>query len=364
MQYLDDLGSEKAGKEYKIFTFTIGMGSTSDGYKILEEGIWHLESCVLPTLESYFRKYFPRYCSAFSHPESKIENGTFYIGVDDSGYVHGIPSKQPITRELVYSYILSNLSLLRGVNGTDCVKQYIDLIQIEVIELSKDFVKKKEMEEQINYNTIILQKIKQEKKEIKKKKQEYLKKKRNIEKFRSSILQSVHSILNDKNSKRQIIDLIKKTGTSTRKLHPEYKNIYGWCDVPDYWSMITEIKTKTYEPITFECAERIRNDKTSPLYWALVWRDIKTKPSTLLKMKPFRHKYNYNHYALLLASQVQNMIPCWIHKNPSLNLYVIKITFSGNIHPELYLEYKDTNELWTKCYRTVFNNEPMCISIK
>ena len=56
--------------------------------------------------------------------------------------------------------------------------------------------------------------------------------------------------------------------------------------------MIVDLKSdKIYEPITFESAEKIRNDKLSPVYWGLVWRDLKTTPTKFLKPIIYRHKY-------------------------------------------------------------------------
>jgi hypothetical protein len=365
MNYLDDLGCEKAEKEYKLFTFPIEAGSQEkNGYEILKSESWYLEDYVLPTLESYIAKYIPRYCSAFSHPDSKIKKGTFYIGVDDAGYIHGIPSIQPITREIIYSYIMNNILLLRSANEIDCVKRYIDLIQIEIIELNKSLMRERRTEKQIYYNIKKLKKLQNKDRVMKENKEKILKRKNDVKLFRASINQAVHLILNDKKSKTQVIDLIKKKGTSTIKLCPEYKNIYGYCDVSDYWSLITEIKTKTFLPITRESAKKYGNNMTSPIFWALEWRDIKNKPTKLLYCPHFEPKYNYKLKALVCGTYVPKMLPCWIYRNPLLNLYLVKITFSGNIHPELFLEYKDSNNDWLRCYRTVFNNVPMCITIK
>ena len=98
----------------------------------------------------------------------------------------------------------------------------------------------------------------------------------------------------------------------------------------------------------------------SPIYWGLAWRDLKTTSSKFLKPTPYRLKYNYKQYSMLMASQVPKMIPSWIKHNPELNLYVVKITFSGNISSELFLEYKDNSNDWIQSFRTSIDGDPRC----
>jgi hypothetical protein len=322
---------------------------------------------VIPTLQQYIQTYIPKYICTFSHPLTKVKSGSFYIGIDDDGIIHGIPFKGIITQEFIQSEILKVLSDVRGANGYDCLKEYIDKIKIDVTQLDKtNYITATKLNDlDINFSTkMYIELINSEKKE-KKLYKEYIKKKRDWEKFYNSIPQKTNDILNDKKIRKQIIDLLKKeVGTSIVKYEPKYKNIYGWCEIKhDYWNMIVELKSdKEYEPITFEKAEKIRNNRLSAMYWGLKWRDLKTIPSKYLKPRQYRQKHNYKHYSLLLASQIPKMIPSWIKKNPDLNLHVIKITFSGNISSELFLEYKDnsTSNQWIRSYRTIVDDEPRC----
>jgi hypothetical protein len=125
--------------------------------------------------------------------------------------------------------------------------------------------------------------------------------------------------------------------------------------------MISELKSnKKFNQVTYESAEKIRNNTLSPIYWGLAWRDLKTTPSKVLKPHPYRLKYNYKQYSMLMASQVPKMIPSWIKHNPKLNLYVVKIIFSGNISPELFLEYQDSSNEWVRSFRTSIDGDPYC----
>lgn len=51
------------------------------------------------------------------------------------------------------------------------------------------------------------------------------------------------------------------------------------------------------------------------------------------------------------------MIPTWLERNTSLNLYIIKIIIGGNISSTKYLKYKDKiTKKWKCSYRTMHNH--------
>lgn len=364
MNYLDDLGCETEETEYKVFTLNSYNMGRNDGLTLLKTAIWSFEYLIKPTIQNYIKTYFAKYFATFSHPRTTVKSGTFYIGVDDDGIVHGIPFKGELSCEFILQEIRKTIKSLRGFNGSDCIKDYMNLVKIEIIKLDKnDYTTKLEFFNlDVNFNTKTHLKLKNKNKIEDLKLKEYKTKKRHWEKFFNSIPQKINDIINNKKIRSQLIDLIKKKGISTGKVSPKYKNIYGWCEIKnDYWNMITELKSdKIYEPVTFESAEKIRDDKLSPIYWGLVWRDIKTTPSKLLKPMPYRHKYNYKQYSLLLATQVPKMIPSWIKNNSDLNLYVIKIILPGNISPTQYMEYQNDLGQWISSYRTTVDGEPRC----
>jgi len=365
--YLDDLGCETEDREYKVFTLNPYNLGNSDGFRLLKSGSWTFDSMIESTLKIYIQTYFPKYISTFSHPQTKVRSGSLFIGVDDDGLVHGIPYSGILTEEFIKKQIMVNLDRVRGANDYDCLKKYMDLVKIDIIKLDKtDYeTQVKDSGLNIDYNSKMYSQIKANMKLDETKRAEYITKKRKWESFFNSIPQKITDIMNDRKIRAQILDLIKKKSTSTTKLCPKYKNIYGYCDIKnDYWNMLYELKSnKQFEKVTFDSAEKIRNDLLSPIYWGLVWRDLKTSPSKYLKPVPHRVKYNYKQYSILIASQVPKMIPSWIKNNPKMNLYVIKITFSGNISPDLFLEYLDSSNEWTRSYRTTVECEPCCMPI-
>jgi hypothetical protein len=273
-----------------------------------------------------------------------------------------------LTEEFVKKQIANVMNRIRGANGFSCVEQYMEHINIQVIKLDigtekKDYASKvSDSGLDIEYSSKMYQQLVNEKKEEELKRKTYLSKKRCWDKFLDSIPIKIHDIINNFEIRNQMIERIKKESTSTTKLSPQYKNIYGFCDIKcDYWNMIAELKSpKLFDKVTFEIAEKIRHNKLSPIYWGLVWRDTKTIPSKMLKPVPYREKRNFKHYSLLMATQVPKMIPSWIKNNPKLNLYVIKIIFPGNIDPELFIEYLDSSNQWTRSYRTSTDDGPCC----
>jgi hypothetical protein len=368
MYYLDDMGLETEEKEYKVFTFKIYTVGLNNGLKMLESGIWKFNEQTIYTLKLYIQTYFPKYFASFSHPKSRVRKGKFYIGVADDGLVHGIPYDGVLTKEFIEEEIRLTLNKVRSARkNDDAVSKYMNLVKIEIFQLKTEGHQKKiidcGLDEDYSFKTYI--EIKKDKSIEEGKYFDYLDKKRRWDKFCNSSSQKICNIMNDYKIRPHLIDLIKKTSTSTTKLAPQYKNIYGFCDIKnDYWNLIYQLKSdKMFDAVTFETAEKIRDDKLNPLYWGLVWRDLKTIPLKLLKPTPYRIKYKYKQYSLLMVTQVPKMIPSWIKTNSNVNLYVIKITLPNNISSDLFMEYQDASEQWIESYRTCVDDNPCCVPI-
>jgi hypothetical protein len=362
-EYLGDLGCETEEREYKVFTFGSYATGRNDGFKLLKSCIFPFDDLIETTIKSYIHTYFPKYFSSFSHPRTSVSSGSFYIGIDDDGLVHGIPYSGELTKEFVLKQIASTADRIRGANDFDCVDKYMELVKVEVFKLDKTNYETKVVEcgLQLDFGYVMYKKIKKAMCDEEEKRANYLAKKRRWEKFFNSTPQRIYDIINNRKIRSQLINLIKKTSTSTTKLAPEYKNIYGYCEIKnDYWNMISELKSdKIFNHVTYETAEKIRNDKLSPIYWGLVWRDLKTIPSKL-KPEVYRVKHNHKQYSMLSVTQIPKMIPSWIKNNSKMNLFVIKITLPGNISPELFMEYQNSANEWSRSYRTNIDGDPIC----
>ena len=252
--YLDDLGSETENKEYKVFTLNPFIMGGNDGFKLLKTGHWLFDDTIEKTMKTYINTYFPKYISTFSHPKTTVKTGSLYIGVDDDGLVHGIPYSGILTEEYIKKLITPTLSRLRGANDYDCVKNYMDCVKIEIIKLNKTTCETKIKDRGLDsdYNSNTYSKIKSNKKIEEAKLSEYITKKRRWDKFFNSISQKITDIMNDRRIRNQIIDLIKEKSTSTTKLDPRYKNIYGYCEIKnDYWSLISQFKSDKIKVIQY-----------------------------------------------------------------------------------------------------------------
>ncbi len=164
--YLQDLGTETEAKEYKVFTLNSFNMSRNDGYSLLETGLWSFEDIIKPTIANYIKTYFAKYFATFTHPKTNVKGGSLYIGVDDDGLVHGIPSIGELNTDFIVREIKKTIKNLRGANGLECIKEYMDLVKVEIIKLNtSDYISKLQIcDLDINYNKKLLSKIKKKKK--------------------------------------------------------------------------------------------------------------------------------------------------------------------------------------------------------
>ena len=82
---------------------------------------------------------------------------------------------------------------------------------------------------------------------------------------------------------------------------------------------------KIIENITFEQLAPHKNNKESIYYWLIMFKDSRIQ--FLKGLKPPKPTTLHRIYPNAMVSQVEPLIPLWIASNPTLYLYVIKITF-------------------------------------
>ena len=107
---------------------------------------------------------------------------------------------------------------------------------------------------------------------------------------------------------------------------------------------------------TYTEISKIKDDKTNIFYWVIRFKDARISFLKNIKPKCPKLYYNDNTPNFLLCN-IPLMIPTWLERNTSLNLYIIKITIGGNISQTKYLKYKDKITKKWKCgYRTMHNH--------
>lgn len=111
--FLDQyFGKETIVNEFKQFSFKYNTKlyfNENEIIKILETRIWNdkLTKIVIAELNNMFKFYISKYICCFFN--SKI-NGNLFFGINDDGFIKGIPSKLPITHKMINDMIKKNMN--------------------------------------------------------------------------------------------------------------------------------------------------------------------------------------------------------------------------------------------------------------
>ena len=335
--YNDYIGNETLSKEYKRFTFNLA-GLVLDT-KLAEEycsnNKFEFNKSVLVNLRKYIKTYATiNACASFN---SNIDS-IFMIGVNDNGFVEGIPyhGDLPIEDIKIYIYkILSeNLSnpLFENIDFTKYVK-------INIIKINKPEKPKEKLNPEFS-------------KFIKKKKQYF----ELLEKYDDDIKewrirfdfvnQKLFKLINNIESRMVLIEFIRNIDPKSPVIDLLYTNY--------------QEEYKHHPEVVI-----LKENILSPYYWITRWKDMMI--SKLRKEKPLTIK-PLSTTPINLIMNVSEMIPWWIHNNDSMNLYIVQIEFkTSNFGIEFkgdnLFSYLDHKKKWLKCHRTIFNGGPSCFPI-
>jgi len=358
MIYKDNIGLERIDCEYKVFNFNPLKVSTEDSKKYLSNGIFCFNDSVDETISNYLEIYFPKYICSFFNPISSIPKAHLYFGIDDDGKVIGIPYIGMISQNFI-NFIINKIFLSHIKFPSEEIKNKIrKCIDIEIIDVNKSKITSNIISSKKSlYSRYIdeLNKIKLTNKVYKKKRYIWNKM------FDLDNLK-LCEMINDLETRKYIWKYIKiKSNYSISKFKNKYSHLEKYCDVDNYWTLMSKVKSnKSFIPLKQGEMLKIYENNLDIYKWIAVWKD--SKFSMLKKAKPKKPtKKIDSYYPIFLLSQVPKMIPEWVKKNESMNLYVIKITFNTNENWET-LEYKDNENQWKYSYRTIINKEPVSLS--
>lgn len=134
-------GKEDLSTEFKEFCIKTSLDiydiSLEEVEELLEGKNWNnkFQIAIEDTLEVYLENIFPKYLSSFYN--SGIE-GNFYIGIDDDGWITGIPFKGNLTHVEIENkmkdIIYNNIKLDDGED----INELLESIHIEVQKLEID----------------------------------------------------------------------------------------------------------------------------------------------------------------------------------------------------------------------------------
>ena len=342
-EYNDYFGTETLYKEYK--EFTLNKYNINIELNIAEEYCFSnkftFNNHIINNINKYFNEYMPKYITGFIN--TKI-NGELYIGIDDYGFIKGIPYKGTLPyqyiKKLLYSSFTKNITNIINFNK---------IIKINFIKINYNNIINNE------YKTInpLFQKYIDDKNKYEKKYNIFLNKYNDWKKLYLFYNQKIIDLVNNANSRHMLIEYIKNKDFN----NPCINQLESY----DY-------KNNKYNYIMKECIHdeiqliKKNQDKTSIYYWVTQWKDEMREQIKITKPK-FNENFNNKNLPVQLITNINNMIPYWLNNNSNMNLYVIIIRINKvNIINNL-MYYDLYRNKWIKNKRCIVNNEPVMINI-
>lgn len=330
MDFDEFVGPEDLGKEYKEFTFNLaGLPldiDTCESYCMSNQ--FDFNDIVINNLNKYCEVYLPKYLSSFLNLDN-TNISKFIIGINDFGYVKGIPFKGELpTTELLYmmyKIIYKNIKCDGFIN-------YCKYIKINFNKVNFNKSSSSVNPKFVNY---LIEKNKHNDK-YKKFLLEYDKWK---EKF-LYINKKLVDLVNSPDSRKQLINYIKSldpTNPVIDLLLTDYK-----------------LETKTH-------AELIEYKKynNNPYYWVTKWKDEYREYILSLKTI-FNIDFPYKNIPYNLIQSISDMIPYWMNNNDNMNLYIISFDIICPIKNHKFKYFDTMTGKWLYCERKIINNQPVC----
>jgi hypothetical protein len=355
MFYNEDFGCETIDKEYKLFTLNPIHVSTEDSLELLQNGKWCFNKSVIESIKNYIQMFLPKYISSYTHPLSKVSQGSLYIGIQDDGIIYGIPYKGILQQKFIEKEIDKTFQTSLKFECCRIKNMYRKGIKVEIIEIDKTMITTTDLSKNIVFNEYLYQINK-----IQELHDNYIKKKRIWEKIYDAPVLKLHEIINKSENRYYIIKYLQeKTLGIPNCFKNKYASVEAYCDIPNFKDTMVNLKLGyKYNPLTQEEIQQLKLNKSSIFYWTTMWKDSKNLMLRHIKPKPPSKNIDTNYPSFLL-SQVPKMIPLWIKNNSKLNLFVIKISICGNIEKKC-IKYKCGNK-WLKCYRAYRKGCPISL---
>jgi hypothetical protein len=355
MNYIigENLGSESLYVEYKEYCLISSIKFLSNNLmKLLvyepnniismynyKEIMFLFNKMISHDIKHYIMYYIPKYIGNFSC--SQI-NGCLYIGIDDNGYIQGIPFYGNLSIKFIKRYIIKSLKYVRGFDFNNdeynTYNYYIHHLTFSIIKLDSSNIKNdsnssnklKTLKDE--YMSLVLLH-----EEYKKQYDQWIHK---IEKYSIKL----NSLMNDPEIKQEIIDFIKS--------HPDYDSNDDMKK-----AVITFQTTKTFtDIIDVKLIENVSNDLSNPIKWTVDFKDKKLHVIKQLKPKIFPRKiyeFTYDKYInniKYIREQLHIL---------GFDFYLIKINipYIPNINCE-YKIYKNSSDVWLRKKRFITNTGP------
>lgn len=336
-EYNDYVGPETLQKEYKLFTFHFlgtNLDFTNEKYceELINTGRWIFNKQVIDNLNYYIDYYLPKYTASFFNKMYLENYGEMYFGINNDGFIQGIPFKGELNegeiQNRVSSVLKSNSLKVDGIQKSEIINSIkVEVIKINTKNFKLDDYHLKFIENYYNLKKDYNSKI-------------------NIFKKRKKIWISLMTYYSDK-----LTFLLNNN--KTRKLIIQYVKSYG----PEYDNIISLLESEhKFSPIKSEEIPIEKKNKNTIWYWVTQWKDDIT--DYIMEFRPSPPIFTHRTYPINIIVTLVDMIPQWLDKD-KINLYLIKFSFEKP-KKDFQIKYKQDDDYYS-IYRSLdFWDEPTC----
>lgn len=328
------IGLETLTKEYKVPSMNhIGTCiSDEEAEVLLKNNNFVFNKAILKNLYKSMKFYFLKYFTAFMN--SNLTKSEFYYGINDYGRVIGFPYEGKFNINIIQD-ICKTLLLSNNLKTSNSRINLINSFKIELLPVTYNKINDK-----YHYQLYKLQKDLN----LDKMKKYYINYNKNMNAIKTYSTKLINIIKNHK-TKKQLLEYIFH--------HLEFKNISL------YFKLKKKINNFNFKRNTgYNIVEKSKHSKENVYYWLTRFKDDMIQ--FLIGLKNHKPSLNTKLSPNCLIGMVEPMIPNWMNHNPTLNLYVIKITFTHNNDYSKDFKYLYDNK-YTYCVRSTdsFGN-PCC----
>lgn len=337
MRYDEFVGLETCSKEYKVLTLKRKI-SNKEAEQAILSAIWNYDSDVIDNLRVYISNNISRYITGFLCAHSDIERNEdayLYIGIDDFGFVKGIPYSGDLSKDLNLSELMEQIMKTKIIIGAQDQSLLTESISWEVLP--------------VQYNPQELEPI-----------NPLLSRYYQINQANREIIQAGEKVLGEW---AQSYQKYQQKLSILFNNEPTRQELYEYIKENDPASKVLEMMDCGHQIINLSCEQLkpLMVDRESPYYWVCMWKDQKLVG--LYKTKPIVSNAGLVNVVAPsgIFSKTSPLIPYWMQnpENPTLGLHVIKFKFTKKV-TSLDIKYIDSLGLPAQCYRTVWDGEPCC----
>lgn len=311
------------------------------------------------TIKSYMFKYIPKYIGNFSKAKT---SGDLYIGIDDMGFVEGIPYYGNLDKKKIKNYILATMINTRGIycnddgtlsddNNRSVVSWYYKNLDIQIIKLDTyEEYTGNNFNTDVADNLVKLNQLVSQNQKIVDIWNVYI---RAYKKWHSERLKYGGKLIN------YLIEDDMRQGLIKYVINEFSTNpTYDKSKLDTILEFFNKDK-EYYEQLTFtlDYIETILNDQYSPIRWLVKYKDGLV--NEINKKKPQRPSEKADDELYLRFCNSVSNIKTHLIKTSNINFYLIKISIP-NMH-NTYLEYRyNETSSWISRARTLLSSGPSC----